>query len=375
MPNRPGGRLRHRGRARRVVDNRAGAGEHSAAVTRKQAQDTFFLVLLVALSAAFVRLLAPYLVAVLVAVILALLLRHPLNWLLQRGLQRGLATALIMVALIAVGSVPVILIGVLLAAEVEGGQAQALLSEWPKLLAWAQERLPGVQALMEQYQLDQRLSELIGDAARQALSLSQAALSSLAGGVVRAVVVTFLVIYLLLEGDKLVERIYRLLPLDRTHTDELIRHAARTLDATVLGTLFIGVLEGTFGGLLFALFGIPSPTLWGLIMVVVSALPLLGINVVIVPAGIVAIIMGDVGRGVGLIVVGVAGAAVSQNLVRPKLVGDRSGLHPALVLVATLGGLAWMGLIGFVVGPILATLATIAWQQFANRQREQADEP
>ena len=343
-------------------------------MNRKQVQDAFFIVLLVGLSAAFVRLLAPYLVAIFVAVILALLLRHPLVWLQRRGISRGLATALIMAALIAVGSAPVILLGTRLAAEVEGGQVQALVAEWPKLLAWAQERLPGVQALMEQYQLDQRVSELVGEAARRALSLSRAALSSLAGGIVRAVVVVFLVIYLLLEGDKLVERIYGLLPLDRAHTEELIRHAARTLDATVLGTLVIGVLEGAFGGLLFALFGIPSPTLWGLVMVIVSALPLLGINVVIVPAGIAAIIMGDVGRGVGLIVVGVAGAAVSQNLVRPKLVGDRSGLHPGLVLISTLGGLAWLGLIGFVIGPIVATLAIIAWQQLAGRLRNQSDE-
>ena len=120
------------------------------------------------------------------------------------------------------------------------------------------------------------------------------------------------------------------------------------------------------------LFGLPSATLWGLIMVLVSVLPLLGINAVIVPAGVVVIIMGDVGRGVGLIVVGVTGAAVSQNLLRPKLVGDRSGLHPALVLVATLGGLSWLGLVGFVIGPMLATLAMIAWEQFASRHGEDA---
>ena len=125
--------------------------------------------------------------------------------------------------------------------------------------------------------------------------------------------------------------------------------------------------------MLFALFGIPSAALWGLIMVVLSALPMVGINVAIVPAGVVLIIMGDIGRGVGLIVAGVAGVVLSQNVLRPKLVGDRSGLHPALVLLATLGGLAWLGLIGFVIGPILATLAMIAWQQFANRQREAAD--
>ena len=56
-------------------------------VNRKQIQDAFFIVLLVGLSVAFIRLLSPYLVAIAVAVILALLLRHPLNWLLQRGVR------------------------------------------------------------------------------------------------------------------------------------------------------------------------------------------------------------------------------------------------------------------------------------------------
>ena len=338
---------------------------------RKQIQDAFFIVLLVGLSVAFIRLLSPYLVAIAVAVILALLLRHPLNWLLQKGVARGAATALVVVALMVLGAVFLILFGILLTSELEEG-VRTIRSEWPKLLAWAQQRLPWMQALVEQYELEQRISDLLGNAASQILSLSQAALSSLAAGILRAVVVAFLVIYLLLEGEDLVDRLYQLLPLDRTQTDQLMRRAAQTLDATVLGTLFIGVLEGTFGGLLFVLFGLPSATLWGLIMVLVSVLPLLGINAVIVPAGVVVIIMGDVGRGVGLIVVGVTGAVVSQNLLRPKLVGDRSGLHPALVLVATLGGLAWLGLVGFVIGPMLATLAMIAWEQFASRHGEDA---
>ena len=340
-------------------------------MNRKQIQDAFFIVLLVGLSVAFIRLLSPYLVAIAVAVILALLLRHPLNWLLQKGVARGAATALVVVALMVLGAVFLILFGILLTSELEEG-VRIIRSEWPKLLAWAQQRLPWMQALVEQYELEQRISDLLGNAASQILSLSQAALSSLAAGILRAVVVAFVVIYLLLDGAKLVERLYRLLPLDRTQTDQLMRRAAQTLDATVLGTLFIGVLEGTFGGLLFVLFGLPSATLWGLIMVLVSVLPLLGINAVIVPAGVVVIIMGDVGRGVGLIVVGVTGAVVSQNLLRPKLVGDRSGLHPALVLVATLGGLAWLGLVGFVIGPMLATLAMIAWEQFASRHGEDA---
>lgn len=337
-----------------------------AAVQRKQIQDAFFIIMLVALSAAFFRLLVPLLVAIAVAVILALVLRHPVGWLTRRGMRRGKATVLIIMALVLVGSGPVALLASLIVAEVEEG-AQIVRTEWPRLLTWVQSKLPAVRALMEQYQIEERISALIGDAAAQALNASRAALQSAVGIVLRAVVVIYLVIYLLIDGEELLKYMSRMLPLDRAHARRLMDRAAQTLDATVLGTLFIGVIEGTFGAVLFAVFGFPSPTLWGLLMVIMSVLPLLGINVIIVPAGIIAIILGDVGRGIGLIAIGVAGTVVSQNLVRPKLVGDRAGLHPALVLVSTLGGLVWLGLIGFIVGPVVATLAVILWEQFSLR--------
>ena len=336
------------------------------AVQRKHIQDTFFVVLLVGLSAAFFRVLVPLLVAIAVAVILALVLRHPVSWLTRRGMRRGKATVLIIVGLVVIGAAPVVLLTTLIIAEVEVG-AQTVRTEWPRLLTWIQSKLPGMRALMEQYQIEERISALIGDAAAQALNASRAALTSAAGVVLRAVVVIYLVIYLLIDGEDLLKYIYRLLPLDRAHSRELLQRAANTLDATVLGTLFIGIIEGAFGALLFALFGFPSPTLWGMIMVIMSVLPLLGINVIIVPAGIIAIILGDVGRGIGLIAIGVAGTVVSQNMIRPKLVGDRAGLHPALVLVSTIGGLVWLGLIGFIVGPVIATLAVILWEQLAVR--------
>ena len=340
-----------------------------AAVQRKHIQDAFFIVLLVALSAAFIRLLVPLLVAVVIAVILALVLRHPVSWLTRHGMKRGKATVLIILGLVVIGSGPVALLTSLVIAEVEEG-AHVIRTEWPRLLSWVQSKLPGVRALMAEYQIEERISALIGDAAAQALSASRAALQSAAGIALRGVVVIYLVIYLLIDGEELMKYIYRLLPLDRAHARELLQRAANTLDATVLGTLFIGVIEGTFGAVLFAAFGFPSPTLWGLVMVIMSVLPLLGINVIIVPAGIIAIVLGDVGRGIGLIAVGVAGTVVSQNLIRPKLVGDRAGLHPALVLVSTLGGLVSLGLIGFIVGPVIATLAMILWEQLAVRRAD-----
>jgi predicted PurR-regulated permease PerM len=68
-----------------------------------------------------------------------------------------------------------------------------------------------------------------------------------------------------------------------------------------------------------------------------------------------------------LIGLGFGGVALTQNVVKPKLLGDRAGLHPGLVLLSTIGGIAWLGLIGFLVGPLLAALFIIVWEQFAKR--------
>ena len=64
-----------------------------------------------------------------------------------------------------------------------------------------------------------------------------------------------------------------------------------------------------------------------------------------------------------MIALGMAGVAITQNLIKPKLLGNRSGLHPALALLATIGGIMWLGLIGFLVGPLLASLFIVVWQQ------------
>lgn len=61
------------------------------------------------------------------------------------------------------------------------------------------------------------------------------------------------------------------------------------------------------------------------------------------------------------------GVGVTQNLIKPKLLGDRSGLNPALALLATIGRIMWLGLIGFLVGPLPASLFIVVWQRFGKR--------
>ena len=55
---------------------------------------------------------------------------------------------------------------------------------------------------------------------------------------------------------------------------------------------------------------------------------------------------------------GVGAGVIStiDNVLRPKLVGKDTDMHPLLVFFATLGGLSLFGLSGFIIGPIIVAL-------------------
>jgi predicted PurR-regulated permease PerM len=169
----------------------------------------------------------------------------------------------------------------------------------------------------------------------------------------------------------MLHRIYDTLPVSNTELDELTREAVNTTAATLISTVIIGLIEGTFGALLFIIFGLPSPFLWGVVILILSMIPMIGTNLVLAPAGIILALSGSLFSGLLLVLLGLAGVSFTQNVLKPKLLGERAGLHPAVVLLATLGGIAWLGLIGFLIGPLLASLFIVVWRQFGKRYQHE----
>ena len=67
-------------------------------------------------------------------------------------------------------------------------------------------------------------------------------------------------------------------------------------------------------------------------------------------------------RGILLLAIGLALIGVIDNILRPLLVGKDTKLPNYLVLLSTFGGLAWFGLSGFVIGPVIAALFVTCWE-------------
>jgi len=176
------------------------------------------------------------------------------------------------------------------------------------------------------------------------------------GVVVDLFIVLFTIFYFLRDGEGILGRIQRLLPLSETNKVLLAERFAAISRATVKGTLLIALIQGTLGGLTLLLFGFDNWLLWSVVMVVLAALPLVGTGMVLIPAGILRIIGGDVWQGVAVILVSVLVVSTVDNILRPRLVGRDVKMHDLMIFFSTIGGIAVFGLMGFIIGPMVAAI-------------------
>ena len=118
----------------------------------------------------------------------------------------------------------------------------------------------------------------------------------------------------------------------------------------------IALIQGVLTAIGFSIFGIPHSILWGTVTIVVALIPGIGTALVLLPGIIYLFAIGETGSGIGLLVWGVLAVGLIDNLLGPKLVGRNLQLHPLLVLLSVLGGIAFFGPVGIFLGPICVSL-------------------
>lgn len=168
-----------------------------------------------------------------------------------------------------------------------------------------------------------------------------------------AILMVFVLYYLLVDGDRFVAWIEVVTPLDEDTRTELIEETRTITWAVLQSHLFVAVLEGILGGIALFLLGVPNAAFWTAVMIVVSILPLVGVWIVWAPAVLYLFVVDRVLGGVVLFIYGITLLAFVDEYLRAIFVDHRSGLNPATVLVGVLGGLYLFGVVGLFLGPIL----------------------
>ncbi len=174
----------------------------------------------------------------------------------------------------------------------------------------------------------------------------------------------YLAFFMLRDGPKLVAQLVRALPLGDERERLLFAKFAEVTRATIKGNLVVAAVQGTLGGLIFWILGIPGALLWGVSMILLSLIPLIGAGLIWAPVAVYLFAVGDWVQGLVLSVFGVGVIGLVDNLLRPILVGRDTKLPDYMVLLSTLGGIVLFGMNGFVIGPLIAVLFTAFWGIF-----------
>jgi predicted PurR-regulated permease PerM len=229
------------------------------------------------------------------------------------------------------------------------------------MVNWFNQHLPMVGEWLQKYgfslrDLSSKLSAVAIGGSRFIGSLALSAGQNVTSFVIQFFLMLYLLFFVLRDGDLMIKYLHRAIPLPDALERELFIKFAEVSRATIKGTLLIGLLQGTLGGIVFAILGIKGAVFWGAVMVILSMLPAVGAGLVWGPAAIFLFATGEVTKGIILVAFGAILIGLADNVLRPILVGRDTRLPDYLVLFSTLGGLAAFGITGFVLGPILAAL-------------------
>lgn len=267
----------------------------------------------------------------------------------QRRVPRALGALLVIVgiAVVFAAAVTIVIVGVFdraddLTAALDDAQAE-------------------LGRIFSQWDLDRLLDELRGgDAGDSALAglgtqvgtvLGSAA--AFASGLVLGIVLLY---YLLKDGHQVPRSLAdRRTPSASAQTERVLLGAAASIRGYFRGRTILAVVQGVTVAAALWLFDVPLAGSIGVVNFVGAFVPYLGA----VLGGAFAVLMGLAGDGVGLalyaLVVVLVVNLVLENLLEPRVMGSSLDLHPAFVLLATVGGGLFVGIVGLILGaPALA---------------------
>ena len=204
-----------------------------------------------------------------------------------------------------------------------------------------------------------KLQEWMMSGAESALGTA----ASLGGGVVAGAVgsfvgfflMLFLLFFMLRDGPAMLQRLTHLVPLEGQRREALLKLVGNTTRAVVYGTVLTALLQGVLVAIGFAIAGVPSPVVFGVLAALLALLPVGGAAVVWVPGVLWLIATQGWGWAIFLAIWG-AGVSLSDNFLRPVLISNHAPVSTLAVFIGVIGGASAFGGVGIIIGPVLLTL-------------------
>ena len=183
------------------------------------------------------------------------------------------------------------------------------------------------------------------------------------------VLMLFLLFFFLQNGRAMLASLTRLIPIEGVRRGQLLKYLADVTRAVVFGSTATALAQGIFVGVGFAIVGLPSPVVFGVLATIAAFLPA-GAAAMLIPAVIYLMIAGRWGAAIFMAIWTVA-MWVVENVLRPLLTAHQAEVSALAIFVGAIGGAAAFGVLGLVIGPVLLSFA-VALLRFAEENLPQA---
>lgn len=328
----------------------------------------FFLTLLILVTILVVMIFQPYLITLSIAGTLAVILYPLYEWVLPRVKgNRSIAAVLMVLLSFVLVLLPLSFLGIQIAAEARSvyidlstGTQTLPLDLLQRFEALVQTYAPGTDLNLDQY-------------AGQALQWLTGALQTIFAGTINTLFMVLLgaiaLYYMFKDGKRFVEAVVVLSPLTEAEDWKIADKMRMAVNSVIRGSLIIAVLQGIVTGIGLAIFGIPSAVLLGSIAAVGALIPTVGTTIVLAPLVIYLLVIGSYGSALGLTLWGAIAVGLLDNFLHPILVGRGIKMHPIFIFFSVIGGIAYFGLAGFILGPLVMTLFFALLDIFRSEQK------
>jgi sporulation integral membrane protein YtvI len=301
------------------------------------------------------------------SIAMAYLLDPLVDWLQKRRLSRSLASALVLVVfLLALATLGIFLVPQLIG-EI-GDLINQTVTALPQVKDWLQNT---VLAFLARFPIDleklqnallenlpSKLQTVLGTVLRGALNFT-ATTSAVLGQLLNIILIPVLTFYFLNDGEKLWQQfVLRLFPENRRATiQSKVRIADTMMSGFLRGQLTVMTIVGIMTGIGMSLAGVPYALFVGLMTGLLNIIPYLGLLISLILTLVVALFTANpVATMIKAAIVFAIVQGVEGSVISPKIVGDKVGLHPMIVILSVLVGAQFFGFWGLLLAVPVAAI-------------------
>jgi len=311
--------------------------------------------------------LVPFALGLLLAYLLDPLIDYIETWKVPRTVAIG---GLVLGALLMVGIVMLAIVPVLV------DQIGALINNLPTYVSqvrgWLEEGvLPWLAGMGLQVSPDTLPEALFGESAPTGQTLQRllgGALEVTSGlyiflaQLLNLLLTPVVAFYLLKDYDSMVAWAGQLIPPRRRPAlREFGSELGRALSNYLRGQFAVSVSIGLLYGIGFGIAGIQYAVLLGLVAAILSLIPYVGSILTMVIASIVALLSPEPVSGlIKVLIIFALVQLLDGNLITPKIMGERFGLHPVVIMFSVLVFAVLLGFVGLLIAvPLTAVLKVV----------------